>query len=186
MGLRLTSRLELDRSKLTEAGERATNLVPFWVRDVQPLVTDFLTRRFDSEGAYQGAKWTPHAPATTALRSQPGRGRGGIGRDLGTLWASLVKSAGSTAAPNGLLVLSPTEYVRGTTVRHAQWFAGGYLSKTKPRLGVGPDGRPKWYFVRRKEPVQIPARPIFPDPVPGPLVSAVETALTRYLTGGST
>ena len=173
--------IRIDLDKLEGAGEAATDLRPVWLRDMQPYVTDFLHRRFNSEGAYMGSKWAPHAPATVELRKQPGRGRGGIGRDVNRMWASLVKSAGSSPAPGGVLVIEPQRYERGTTVKHAQWFAGGYRSTHKPLRITDPNGKPVWIFVRRVVPKRVPARPIFPNPLPRDVEKFAADAIRRHV-----
>lgn len=178
---RLHAHIEIDTSRLRGVSDRATDLRKAWMFGVQPIVTEFLQRRFQTEGAYLGEKWAALAPATVALRSQSGRGRGGIGRDTNRLWASLVKSAGASAAPEGVLDIGPTTYERGTTVPYARFFAGGYTSKTVPvQTAKG------WRFVRRKPEnfKHVPARPIFPDPMPKQLTESVEAVLKRYIVGG--
>lgn len=174
----------IDPAKLTGIKARADDLRPVWLHTVQPILTEFLLKRFETEGAYLGTRWAPLAPATVELRKRPGHGRGGIGRDIGRLWASFVKSAGSTAAPNGILKITETSIERGSSLRYAQWFARGYNSKTKPVQYTDKSGNRKWTFVRRAVPKAIPARPIIPDPMPAELVSQVEAALTAYVAGG--
>lgn len=180
---RVEAKLSIDLSPLTALGGRASNLTPVWVDDVQPIVTDFLLQRFASEGAYGGAKWAPHAPVTKELRKGAGRGRGGIGRDTNRLWASLVKSAGTSAAPGGLLAITPTRYERGSALPYAAPFAGGYNSTHRPVRGKGKDGKPGWVFLRRASPKHIAGRPIFPDPVPPEFITQVATAVRRYIGG---
>lgn len=177
---RIETKLSIDLSKLSGISDRAENLTPVWLDEVQPLVTDFIQRQFATEGAYGGKKWAPLAPATVALRQRPGHGRGGIGRDTNRLWASLVKSGGSSASVGGLLVIGPQTYERGSSLPYAQWFAGGYTSKTRP-VYTGQ----KWIFLRRAEPKKIPARPIFPDPLPAELVTNITDAVRRYIVGGA-
>lgn len=169
----------IDLSRLTGLAGKATDLRPVWLDDVQPLVTDYLTKRFASEGAHLGTKWAPHAPVTTLLRQRPGHGRGGIGRDVGTLWASFVKSAGATPAPGGFLVVEPLRYERGSTVKHALFFAGGFQSTHMPRYNAATKS---WTFVRRKAKKAVPARPIWTDPLPPAIVGPIEAAVARHLT----
>lgn len=173
----------VDLSRLAGVSAKARDLRPVWLDDVQPLVTAYLTQRFASEGAHLGAKWAPHAPVTTVLRARPGHGRGGIGRDTGVLWASLVKSAGATAAPGGFLVIDPLRYERGTTVRYAQFFAGGFKSTHAPVFNAATR---TWRFVRRPAPKAIPARPIWTDPLPPALVGQIKEAVASYLASGRT
>ncbi|HEX5437156.1 MAG TPA: hypothetical protein VFW98_08350 [Gemmatimonadaceae bacterium] len=177
----------IDPAKLTGASERSADLRPAWIEGVQPIITEFLTQRFATEGAWMtDAPWAPLAPATVELRKRPGHGRGGIGRDLNRMWASFVKSAGSTAAPNGLLLIAPERYERGSSLPYAQWFHAGYMSKTKPVQYEGQDGELHWTFVRRKAPKRIPARPIIPDPLPPALVDQVEAVVSAYVARGVT
>lgn len=173
---------EIDLGLLTSVSDRAGDLRPAWLRDVQPLITDFLTQRFNSEGAYLGAKWAPLSDATLALRTRPGHGRGGIGRDTNRLWASFVKSAGSAAAPGGTLLIAKDRYERGSSLEYARYFNDGYNSKTKPVFVETKQG-PRWVFVRRKDAKQIPGRPIIPDPLPAQLVEQVELSLRAYVEG---
>jgi len=178
---------EVDPSKLVGIKDRLADLRPAWIEDVQPIITDFLTKRFETEGAYMtGAKWAPLAPASKELRARPGHGRGGIGRDTNAMWASFVKSAGSTAAPNGILLIDEERYERGSSLKWAQWFHRGYNSTRKPVLVRDKDGNKKWIFVKRAAAKRIPARPIIPDPLPAELVEQVESALMRYVSGGKT
>lgn len=173
----------IDTSRLQGIGDRANDLRPVWIRDVQPLVTAFLTEQFDSEGAAGGAKWAPLSPATLELRKRPGHGRGGIGRDTGVMWASFVKSAGSSPAPGGVLVIEPQRYERGSSVPQALFFNDGTESTTKPVQIEDKSGATRWVFVHRKEPKQIPARQIIPDVLPASLIEAVELSVAAYLSG---
>ena len=175
----------IDAKKLQGPQDRVSDLRPVWINDVQPLVTEYLTQRFDSQGAHLGTPWAPHAPATIELRKRPGHGRGGIGRDTNRMWASFVKSAGSSPAPGGVLRIEPTRYERGSSVPHALFFQLGYKSKTKPvQYRDSKSGALKWTFVRRQAPKQIPARPIITDPLPPSLVEAIELSVAAYLSGG--
>lgn len=176
--MKLDMRAIVDLSRLGGLSAKARDLRPVWLDAVQPLVTAYLTQRFASEGAHLGTKWAPHAPVTTVLRQRPGHGRGGIGRDTGVLWASLVKSAGATAAPGGFLVIDPLRYERGTTVRYARFFAGGFTSTTVPRFDKATR---TWRFVRRAAPKAVPARPIWTDPLPPALLGAIKEAVVSYL-----
>lgn len=153
------AQIRIDLSKLTTVSDRVENLTPAFVTGVQNEVTDFLTKKFDSEGAYLGEKWAVHAPDTIAERRRPGRGRGGIGRDTNRMWASFVKSAGSTPAPDGILFITKTSYERGSTLSRSSWFSHGTLKQ--------------------------PPRPIFPDPLPEELVNRITGVVERYVTTGA-
>lgn len=170
----------IDTSKLTGPPERAGHLMPVWLDEVQPLITEYLEARFDTEGTWMGGTaWAPHAPATVELRKRPGHGRGGIGRDVGTMWASFVKSAGAMAAPGGVLHMTDTTYERGSSLPQALWFHRGYKSTHAPaRLEDG-----TWVFRRRRVPKQIVGRPIIQDPLPRTIVTLVEEAVARYVRG---
>lgn len=175
----IASKLSIDLTTLKGVSAAADDLTPVWVDEVQPYVTDFLTKRFATAGAYLGTAWAPLAPVTQELRKRPGHGRGGIGRDVGRLWASLVKSAGTSAAPGGLLAIGPHRYERGSALPHAAPFAGGFNSTRVPvRSGKG------WVFVRRRTPKHVQARPIFPNPLPPTLVTFVADAVARHVSRG--
>lgn len=169
---------EIDLTGLEQVGDRADDLRPVWLRDIQPLVTDFLSQRFDSEGAFEGAKWADLAPVTIELRKRPGHGRGGIGRDTGRMWASWVKSAGSAPAPGGVLVIEKNRYERGSTLPQSLWFTQGIDSTHVPL-----QTKKGWVFVRRKVTKRTPARPILPDPLPLSLLEQVNLSIEAYVSG---
>jgi hypothetical protein len=118
---------------------------------VDALVTEFFRRRFDSEGAYLGTAWAKHARATLRARKQPGRGRGGILRDLNDLWASLTKSGG----PGSIRDVGAMLYRRGTT---------------DPKAALHQRGTK-----------HMPARPLIPEPVPQALVDEITDAVRDWL-----
>lgn len=175
---RITHDFDTSVAQLQEVGDRASDLTPSWINDVQPLVTDFLTQRFDSEGAFGGAKWADLSPVTVEMRKRPGHGRGGIGRDTGAMWASWVKSAGSSPAPGGVLVIEKDRYERGSSLPQSLYFDQGTNSTMVPI-----QTRNGWLFRRRKSPKHIPARPIIPDVLPPSLIEQVELSLAAYITG---
>ncbi len=153
------AQIRIDISKLLTVSDRASDLSPAFAGGVQVEVTDFLTKKFDAEGAYMGEKWAGHSPSTIEDRKQPGRGRGGIGRDTNVMWSSFVKSAGLSPAPNGILFIDKTTYERGSTLSRSSWFSFG---------------------TRRQ-----PARPIFPDPLPKDLVDRITGVIDRYVRTGN-
>jgi hypothetical protein len=173
----------IDTSQLEQIDGKAADLRPFFIEELQPLVTEFLTRRFDTGGAFGGAPWSPLAEATLALRKRPGHGRGGIGRDTGRMWASWVKSVGATAAPGGVLKITKDRYERGSSLKQSLFFHYGIESVTKPVQIEDKSGGARWIFVRRKVPKRIPPRYIVPDVLPAEFLDTVNLRVKAYFLG---
>ena len=138
---------------------------------IDPIVTRFLGRQFETRGAEGQTSWAPLSPLTIRNRtrqlaatrtkgvrttSKVGRARAGFAtplRDTLRLWASLAKHTG----PEVVKVFEPLSYKRGTSVPYAAVHQTG---------------------SRRK---RIPARPIFPDPMPASYVAEFEAAILAHL-----
>lgn len=174
-------------AELSEVELRALRLTPVFRGAVDRLVTEFLERRFASEGAYLGTRWQPLAERTKRQRARPGRGRGGILWDLGDLRASLVKSGG----PNSIRQITDSLYRRGTTDPKAQIHQYGATITRRRRVkdaGIITRQRARrgrlGAALGARYTVTIPARPIFPEPLPPALVDAIAAAIRAYLAKG--
>lgn len=153
---------------LSQTEHAAKDLTPVFQGPIDASVTEFYKRQFETEGAHGGQKWENLSPLTVTLKGRNGRGRAGpetIGRDTNRLWASLTKSGG----PMSLRHFGPKEYVRGTRVRHAQWFHEGYDSTSI-------FGRTRKGGTRK-----VPARPIVPETMPQPIIRAWEGMIVHHI-----
>ena len=165
-GIRVTVDDTLVRKMLAGARRRAADLSRFFRGPLDKEVTDFLRRQFDTEGAHGGRRWAPLSSTTLALRRRAGHGRGGVGRDTNTMWASLVKSGG----PQSIRRITPREYERGSRVPWSGLFQQGWTQRTI-------FGRP----LRRT--IRVPGREVFPDPLPSQLQGRIRRRFVRYLEG---
>lgn len=169
--------------------ERAfKDVSPVFRGPIDQITTAALLEQFQSRGAHlNGAPWKPLSITTIHLRtrvvrrrtragvvarttSRVGRARAGFTaplQDTNRLWASLVKSG----APEGLRLISPSSYERGTRVRYAAGHQTGFTITTM-------FGRPL------KAPIHVPARPLVPTNLPAALVGQYELALLKYLQDG--
>lgn len=188
LGVEIRHHLTMRLDAVEGMRERLQDFRPVWLGGVQPIVTDYLLKRFATEGAHLGAKWAGHAPVTRELRKQSGRGRGGIGRDTNRMWASFTKSAGSQAAPGGVLRIDPLRYERGSTVPYARFFHRGIMSTHLP---VYSKALRAWTGKRRRTPKLVPARPIFgtvgvgaSERLPAALMMDIEAVVRRYVATG--
>jgi hypothetical protein len=171
-----------------EEQRRALNLSPIFAGKVDQIVTAFLTKRFDTEGAHLGTKWQKLSKRTLQARKGNGRGRGGILWDQGIMRGSLVKSGG----PGSIREISDTMYRRGTTdPKAAIHQRGGTIRRTAKvkadmlqRRRAG--GRRGMGAGLKRYSITIPARPIIPEPVPQALLDEITKAITDWLAKGQT
>lgn len=147
---------------------------------IDKSVTMMFKRQFDTEGAFGGTPWKPLAPATIKARAKPGRGRGGILRDFNTLWASLV----NIGDPDGIRLIEPLRYTRGTRVPYAQAHQEGKVGRRTTRTGkkVGSHGKNQ---TRKMTRTVLPRRPIIPDPMPDHITRVWEGILASYFAEGN-
>ena len=164
-------------AQLAGLSDRARDLSPVLGGTVNQLVDEMYRRQFATQGAFGGRRWAKLAPITRAIRATRGRGRGGILRDTGRLWASLTKGGGP---PDGVKRVTATSLERDTAVPYARFVDSGYLSTTFVLLGQDGQVIP----LHRRAPKQIPARPITPDPVPNVIVRRWEQAIAQFIAGG--
>lgn len=132
------------------------------VRDATPAfrlidkhVTTVFQRQFATEGRFGGKPWAQLKRRTVKQRQKPGRGRGGILRDTNRLWASLTKGGN---VPEGLLVIEPLRYVRGSQVP----YAAEHQDPRRPGLAK---------------------REIVPDPMPENILNTWQEILARHYEG---
>jgi hypothetical protein len=143
----------------------AENLGPVFAGPINQSLNEVFVRQFETEGAAYGTKWRKLSPATLQLRKRRGHGRGGILRDTGVLWASFTKMG---LGPHAIKNVTPTSIERGSTLPYGKYHQTGYESKTF--VVTGGKGRNIYpVALKRKHPIQVPARPIIPDPFPGSL-----------------
>lgn len=133
---------------------------------IDPILTRFFGRQFETKGAEGGTPWAPLAESTIRGRtrqlaatrtkgvhttSKVGRARAGFAaplRDTLRLWASLAKHTG----PEVIKVFEPLMYRRGTSVPYADH---------AQRAG--------------------PGRPLIPHSMPASYVAEMEAALLAHL-----
>lgn len=161
------------------------DLSPVFKGPIDQTTTQALLAQFETRGTrLNGAPWQPLSPTTIALRTRVvvrrgaartttrvGQGRAGFAtplRNTNRLWASLVKSGG----PEGLRVITPSSYERGTRVGYAAAHQTGFLLTQM-------FGRPL------KVPKHVPARPLVPEQLPADLVLAYEQHLLDYILDGA-
>jgi hypothetical protein len=152
---------------------RSMNLIRVFRQKINPSVAKMFERVFDSKGRELGTgvswvPWRPISAMTQRGRDRPGHGREGptaILRDTNRLWASLAKLNG----PEAVIVYEPLGYSRGTSVPHAKWATGGFISRTV-------FGRP-----RRGGPKRVVPRPIAHDPMPKKYTDQWERDIAQHI-----
>ena len=120
---------------------------------IDPIVTAFFGKQFETRGSYGGKPWAPLSPRTIQGRtrqlkatrtkgvrttSKRGRARAGFAtplRDTNRLWASLAKHTG----PEVIKHFAPLSYDRGTTVPYA-----AHAQRAGPGRLVMPDPPPQF------------------------------------------
>lgn len=170
---------------LTGLAGAVKDLSPVFRGPIDSLTTEAFLQQFETRGVrLNGAAWQPLTPATIALRTRVivrkgaarttnrvGMARAGFSAPLQNtrrLWASLVKSGG----PEGLRIVTPSSYERGTRVRYAALHQTGFTVTSM-------FGRPL------KVPKVVPARPLVPENLPNDLVGSYEAALAKFILEGS-
>lgn len=161
-----------------------TDLTPVFRGSVDAYTSAIFREQFESVGQrLTGTRWAPLSLVTIRLRtrrvggrtarrttSRVGRARAGFatpGRDTNRLFASLAKAGG----PEGLRVITPATYERGTRVRYAARFSeGGLLTHMFGRV--------------LKTPRRVPARPIVPADLPPDVVAEYERLITLWIAEG--
>lgn len=163
------------------------------VKDLSPVfrgpIDEATTRAFEAQFATRGtrlngAPWQPLSPTTIRLRTRvvsrkgiarttnrAGQARAGFAtplRNTNRMWASFVKSGG----PEGVRIITPSSYERGSSVRYAALHQTGF-----PITQMF--GRPL------KVPKQVPARPLVPTNLPSDLVAEYEAAMLKYIVEGA-
>lgn len=185
LGPTLGATVDLGGAKklLTGLAGAVKDLSPVFRGPIDRLTTDALIAQFETRGVrLNGAAWAPLSPVTIALRtrvvgsknrrrttSRVGQARAGFAtplRNTNRLWASLVKSGG----PEGIRVITPSSYERGTRVGYAVHHQTGFWMSQM-------FGRP---VSLRK----VPARPLVPDNLPLDLVGGYEGAMVAYIVDG--
>lgn len=186
MAATLTSTVDLAgaRALLTGLSGAVKDLSPVFRGPIDATTTEAFAQQFATRGMrLNGAPWQPLSPTTIMLRTRVvgsasrrrtttrvGQGRGGFTAPLQNtrrLWASLVKSGG----PEGVRVITPSSYQRGTRLGYAVGHQTGFMITSM-------FGRPL------KVPRKVPARPLVPTTLPADLVHSYELAMARYIVEG--
>lgn len=188
--------VELDTidKTLAKLGADVANLRPAFFR-IDQDVSERLREQFQSRGAALGSPWTPITPATIQVRiarrilTKKGRAKaaGNSGadtplRDSGRLFASFTKPG----APGNIRLIDKMTYQRGSNYSVngfpvAMAMQDGFMSTMRPVFDENGDA----FFVRRKVPKQVPARPIIPENLPAPVLKAWEGYLQQYIEHGT-
>lgn len=176
--------------------DRVRYLNPVLAGPIDQDVTRGIQRQFETNGAHWGTPWKPLSPTTIRLRtkeigsatkprkrkgtihgrrtvSRTGRARAGFAtpeRDTLRLWAAYTKSGG----PGSLRVLTLNSYERGVLGSVVPYAAA-------QATGVSAE---KATFFGRKLGKAVPARPVFPEQFPAPVIAAWEGMILRYLDTG--
>jgi len=153
-----------------------TDLTPVLAGPVNKTIDDFFKAQFDTEGSFGGQRWATLAPVTLILRQRRGHGRGGILRDTGRLWASLVKLG---LGPDAIKVVTANSLVRGTRVPYAKFHQTGYTAKTF----VVVDRRGNPIPLYRKRPHRVPARVIVPGRLPTVVSDKIAKTILAFIGG---
>lgn len=170
--------------------ERAfKDVSPVFHGPIDMITTAALLAQFATSGRrLNGTPWKPLSLTTIQLRTRVVRRRTAAGvvarttnrvgqaragfttplRNTNRLWASLVKSGG----PEGLRVITPSSYERGTRVRYAAGHQTGYTIT-------------QMFGRALKAPIRVPARPLVPENLPLDLVGEYEQALLAWLQDGA-
>lgn len=160
------------------------DLSPVFRGPIDAATTRAFEQQFATKGTrLNGAPWQPLSVTTILLRTRVvtrkgvarttnrvGQARAGFAaplRNTNRLWASLVKSGG----PEGLRVITPSTYQRGTRLAYAAKHQTGFTMHSM-------FGRPL------KVPKKVPARPLVPENLPLDLVQEYELAMARYIVEG--
>lgn len=177
--LQLELNVEGALAKLRAIVDAATNLEPVFAGPINQSLNDVFVKQFETEGAAYGTKWRKLAPITVELRKRRGHGRGGILHDVGPLWASFTKLG---LGPNAYKKVGKQSLERGSTLPYGKYHQTGYPSKTFVVLGG--KGRNTYPVpLRRKTPINIPARPIIPDPFPSSVTDSWARMIADFMTG---
>lgn len=149
----------------------ATDLTRVFQGPIDARTTRFFERQFATRGSAGGTPWPAISPLTQKLRSRSGHGHEGPTvpmRDTNVLWSSYTKAGG----PDGIRVIDPQHYARGSAVPYAS-------SHQEPRLVTSLFGRPL------RNPKAVPARPVVPEILPDDYLLGVEQDVATHLeTGG--
>lgn len=186
MAAELTAVVDVAGAREVLRGVRGAvkDLSPVFRGPIDRATTQALVQQFETKGVrLNGAPWQPLSPVTIALRTRvivrkgaartvnrAGRARAGFStplRDTNRMWASLTKSG----APEGLRVITPSSYERGTRVPYAAKHQRGFTIT-------------QMFGRSLKAPKRVPARPIVPTNLPLDLVQQYEGHLVDYVVEG--
>lgn len=149
---------------------KAADLSPYFNGPVDSFVRQFFSRQFASDGRAGGTPWAPLRPATVRMKQQFGPAKDGadaIGRNT----LELMRSLTMRSHPRGVLRITPKTYERGTSLERARWMQEGFV---QTRIFGNP----------RKFPRRVPARPLVPDTMPRPFITAIERGLVNFMVRG--
>lgn len=151
---------------IKEVEMAARDMRPWFTSYLDPEVTKFYQKQFETEGRFGGVPWAPLAKLTNELRQRRGHGFGGILRDTDDMYRKFTHSGGL-----GLRVIKSNEYRRGVVDDKAWRHQEGWESR-------------QIFGVPRKVPVQVPARPILPDEMPLAIIGKWEKSMALYIERG--
>jgi hypothetical protein len=151
---------------LVKLGSKTTDLRPVFHDVIDPSVSKFFERQFETEGGEGGQKWKQLSALTKKLRTRSGHGRGGILRDTNTMWSSFISGFG----PMSVRRVERQEMERGSRDRKAYLHQTGWKTSTI-------------FGRKRKKSIRVPARPIVPKTMPPSLVTMWEGALSAFILG---
>ena len=165
MRMGTTVTLTRARKLLDDVESKARDLRPWFHNHLDPDVTEFLRKQFETKGRWGGIPWAPLSQLTQQLRSRSGHGFGGPLRDTDGMYRRFTHSGGL-----GLRVIKQNEYRRGVVDDVAWRHQEGWTSRTI-------------FGVPRATPVQVPARPVIPDPMPDHVVGMWEKSYADWVEG---
>ncbi len=142
----------------------------FFYNTVDPSITRFFERQFETSGAEGGETWAPIASLTQKLRSRRGHGHAGGTKplwDTGQLRRDYVHATGA-----GFRKVDRREYQRGVVSLVAALQQTGWTSRSV-------------FGQARKTPKKVPARKVVPSPMPRKLVDEWTAGLVRRLESGA-
>lgn len=150
------------QSLLSRVDGRVKNLAPLFRGKIDPDVSVFFRRQFDTRGLEGMRPWAPLKPATIRWRQGPrfttdkngrrrrtnrksrvGGNRGGVTHplwDTGALRGSLIK-----VGPRSIRIIERTRYARGTSDARAKYHQRGW---GVPQRMIVPDRIPHTYTNR--------------------------------------
>jgi len=167
IGSSIVNTEQLDRI-LLRLKKKVKDLRGFYYDQVDPLITRFFVRQFDTQGAEGGERWEPLTSVTIALKSRRGHGLRGpatIGSDSDGMRRAFTHPGGL-----GFRRIDRDEYARGVIDDKAWRMQEGWKSTSI-------------FGIPRVSPpvVNVPARPPVPREMPKSIIAEFERRLLREI-----